>query len=541
MSKDTVIIRDKAYFPLERVNMKRVIRNYRVYRYDHASCAKCEYLPDRHSYLCDQCEAFKGRIKLYSKVMIDGKKHIGLPVGDRDNMIDKAGLPSWIFKEIQDERTYPKLGIKDLEFVGKLRKVQKKLVSDWIESGYGQLQAPPRTGKTICMCAIVCEMKLRTLILANQGELLKQWLSEFRRFTNINDVEHMKGKELIGIAECEADFHKWPIVLSSYQKFISEKGVIRLEAVKKLFGLVLVDEVHKSAAHHFSKVVGKFWAKHKGGVTATPTRKDKLDFVPRSVIGPVVSVAKSQTLTAKVAVHLTGCKPSRKYTLWVYAMLFLSKDKMRNQIFVDYALKDIDKGHHILIPVTFVAHANLLTDMLNEALYKKYGKKNLAVAFHSKCGDREAILDKAKRGKYKVVVGMRSLIQAGINIPIWSCLYEIAPISNIPNHYQETQRICTPMDGKKTPLIRHFIDEQMGMSLGCFKTCFRLYNNKVKEYVDLGTKYEWLNEKHMDTAVNLLRMRHVDFGKKDTNEIYKFKVEKTKRGGGFGATKPHRW
>lgn len=480
VGNDTVIISDKIYVPIHLVNKKRMKRNYLIYKYDLKNCLACDNRYEKHNYLCDQCAAFKGKYKLYSETTIKGREYYGLNLGDRLNIIKKAGLPKNAFKNIVDRRSTPELGFK-LKFKGTLRDYQKVAIAKWLENGYGQIVAPPRSGKTVMMVKIVTKVGFRALILAHQDDLLKQAYASFYKdedgndFTNIARLEEKLGKKLVYIAKTREDMLKYPIVLATYQKFITPKGKKFLAKIVKHFGIIFIDECHKGSAAEFSKVLAAFEAKHKCGLTATPKRKDEQEFLTEHIIGPVTSRVDPPQVKPKVVIHLTGVVPIRQYKMWMPAMQFLARDKERQKLIVKQAVKDVAAGHHIVIPVTFVKQAKDLAEAIDKALYKKFGKKGLAVTFMGKTLNRTELLAKAKSGKIKVVVGIRSLIQAGINVPLWSCLYEIAPISNVPNHTQETARIRTPMDGKLQPLIRHFVDEHMGMTIGCFRTCWSVY------------------------------------------------------------------
>jgi superfamily II DNA or RNA helicase len=478
IDKNTVIITNKAWYPLHQVDMNKVRKNYLIYRYEEKGCVKCEYSDERVDgaphYICETCQCFQGKYKLYEQKTIDGKKYIGLHVGDRMNHVKKAGMRPAVLDNIDDQRARPKLKY-EIKFTGKLRDHQKDAMKQWFEFKFGQLMAPPRSGKTILAVKFTLRLGLKTLILVHQGDLLDQMLQSFYDFTNIKDVEFEHKKQLIGIAKKAEDFTKWPIVLSTYQKFISPKGKLRLQKVKRKFGLVIVDEVHRSAADCFSLVMSQFEAKHRLGFTATPKRKDRKEFLSEQIIGPVTSKVEPDQVIPKVYVHLSGVSPRYEYKTWVPAMQFLARDKKRMKMIADLAYADVLAGHSVIIPVTFVQHAKDLAAMIDKMLYKKYDRKNLAIAFTAKVKDRKEVLEQIRKGKVKVVVGIRSLIQAGINVPRWSSLIEICPISNVPNHTQETARVRTPMDGKPQPIIRHVVDENMGMATGCFCTCFQVY------------------------------------------------------------------
>ena len=46
-------------------------------------------------------------------------------------------------------------------------------------------------------------------------------------------------------------------------------------------------------------------------------------------------------------------------------------------------------------------------------------------------------------------------------------------MNNAPNWEQESCRICTPMDNKKTPIIRMFYDEGYATTISCFRNTYK--------------------------------------------------------------------
>lgn len=501
-NKPTAYLKRKFYVPASTVSMTEIKDKYTIRLYNETVCQRCSYYEERHCYVCDACplSSYKGTAILYDTKIFKGVKYVGLPVGDRMDYGRAFGISVSDYR-LKDLRTktdfeYP------IKFTGSLRNYQAPLVETFIKYNFGIIEAPPRTGKTVVAVAISAHLKKKTIILAKQIEFLHHFEKHFREFTNIEKFEKKTGKKLVGIPKNEAECAQFQISLFSYQKFISEKGKKFLRKVHKNWGTVIVDEAHGVAAECFSKVVSYIPAKYKLGLTATPERKDGLHFITRSIIGPVVSMSNRESLVPTVYVHETQIKNKHEYKIWQYAMRFLAKNEKRNELIVDQVCKDLEEGHSIVIPVTFKYHVADLVDRINY----QYGE-DVAVSFTGGAKEkkkRDEVLQKACDREVLVVVGIRSLIQLGLNVPAWSAIYEIIPISKKPNLKQETSRIRTPDPNKKNPIIRYFVDQEVGASLGCFRNSFRHmmefgYNidekNKAFAYALMGKKKDQVVQK----------------------------------------------
>ena len=170
-----------------------------------------------------------------------------------------------------------------------------------------------------------------------------------------------------------------------------------------------------------------------------------------------------------------------------YAYRALANDTKRHDLILDWIEHDIKNGRSIVIPVATVDQCKRIVADINS----RFGKE-IACAFTQatakKKENRKNIILKARKGKYKLIVGIRKMVQRGINVPAWDTLYEITPISNSPNFRQETSRILTPLEGKPQPIIRFFLDD-FGLSRGCLRTC--LYNDGILAMKFKVSKENW--------------------------------------------------
>lgn len=497
MSDHKVIIKDRIYIPAKIVDEYVLNDKYMKNIYNESKCSKCEFLPDRHSDVCDDCPANLGIFKLYKDKKIGGVKHVGLPVGAINKWKKVLDVSSKLVKLV-DKRVTTKFKYK-IKFIRKLYDYQNKPVKIMSDATNGILISPPRSGKTPMCVATIVNKGQKALIMASQYDWLEQFYSTIMGnekenelpFTNVPELEEKYGKRICVLAkdgESLTAYKDADIILCTYQRFLSKKGKKELDKIKKMFATIVVDEVDGSAAEAYSKVVNSLYAKSRLGCTGTYDRKDGMSFLLKHIFGKILYKVKIKSLKPSVMFIETGIATKNNYKILPYAYRFLATHEKRNQLIVDWIIHDLkaNKLNSIVIPATTVAQCNLLVNMVNKA----YGKE-IACAFTAataKSKERRTEIKRfAKSGKYRVIIGIRKMVQRGINVPMWNILYEIMPISNISNHTQEVSRILTPMVGKPEPIIRQFV-EDFGFTRGCLRTAVYQVYNKLGFKID---KDQW--------------------------------------------------
>ncbi len=445
--------------------------------YEDKACASCEWYPERHCDICDNCAAYKGGAQLAKSVYDeeDQKKYFSSPIGNPSKLtriLKKNGYKPKFLEE------HPTKGMKySVKFLGTLRPHQKKAIKPLLEAKNGILKAPPRSGKTVLGAYVACKLGKRTLILASQKDWLDNFYETFAGSDTQEPLTDIK-KSRIGFPNTYEEFKKLDVALCTYQKFISPKGQNLLKRIRSMFPVLIVDEVHRAASTKFSKTVSMLNCEYRFGLSGTPTRKDMKHRISYDLIGPVVHKSVVKRLVPEVRLVNTSYTEKNNRAQWTTFVRRLENNPARLKLIAQWAAKDINNGHIVLIPLTQVKPIKALTMAINRLLDDGSGKPTIE-AFHGGVpkDKRKELIDLVRNRKLKGLVGTLRLLSTGINIPSASMLYEVTLSSNNENAEQRFSRILTPEDGKRQPIVRYFLD-----NMQVRRTCMRneWYNVMIK-------------------------------------------------------------
>lgn len=363
--------------------------------------------------------------------------------------------------KFKDIRTLPKLKnpwSMDYSKLDKSRSSEQlRLAKLWNENRNGVLVCPPRFGKTLLTAFVGHKLETRILILVHKIDLARQFYLDYLQFTTLK-------KSDIEINPDVSKMKKLKVCICTYQQFINKYGKDRLKVCKKLFGLIVVDEIHKAASDEFHRVINSFYARYRLGVTATPKRRDNKQFKNEFTFGPILAKGGAEQLACDYIITNTKWMappiPSSDKG-WNGLWTKLAKDEHRNNFIAKKVITDLKNNHRIMLPVK--RHAQIA--LLSKLIRKKCRKEGLNVKICEYHGElhkqlREELQKDIRKGKYDVVIGNEQIISLGFNAPPMSCIY-----INLHTYrtfeedlYQEFSRIRTQYKKKEKPLIRIFED-----------------------------------------------------------------------------------
>ena len=491
-----VFARERLYTRVDHLTKnveKRITDKYTFHFFEDKACSQCEWYELRKSQgilgECEACAGYKGSAILAKRVKIKDHTYLATPLGDYKGLSTELSK----IEDCQLVEKHPIIPIKPIKFTAKLRDYQEEAVKYCAKGEKGVLMAPPRAGKTFMLTALICKLGVKSLLIASQ----RDWLMGFYETFVGSDTQKAAtdlSKDRIGFCKKYDDFKKYDICLATVQTFHSENGQNLLKKLRDEFTLVGIDEVHTSSASKYIQEISQFNCKYKIGLTGTPDRKDGKYPLTAAVVGPILYQAEVQRLRPNVQCVRTHFSDGSSSQIWAYIVRKIESNEKRLKLIADWALKDMNNGHMVLIPLTQVKPILNLVDIIN----KKAGKA-VAYPFYGglKKDIRDSTIQGAREYKIKIIVGNMRLLGTGINIPRASCLYHTTLSSNIPQAIQRFSRILTPYDDKPQPLIRLFLDD-LSVSKGCLRNeywnCLKPQFNPVIDEKNQTILNGWFKE-----------------------------------------------
>lgn len=516
-----VVISDRIRFSKKLLPKKMILKRYDRAVYDEPKCDSCENRPERHNDLCDNCPAFVGRYRFFSKT--EEKAGIwSVPQGDYIAVVNTLRNKYPDIKVVDKRERLPfKHNIKftgtlygagETDDDGRPRANQKKAVKNWLRYEHGILRAAPRTGKTVMATYLYCKLQQKTVIIASQKEWLKQFyetavgrapptfrgnknvrlgrVSPRRKaVTNIPELQRKTGKEIIRYIDKFSQLveakENYDIVLMTYQALMRDPERIT-KYLNGRYSFCIVDEGHKGSAPAFLRVLAQLNMAARLTLTATDKRKDSRDKFGEMIYGPVVSTSKTTAMVPHINFIDTNIKLKPMPKRWSTALRRVCYNTERNKLLVRNIFADLRAGHRaIIVPLSYIQHIEGLTKMINRQAMINNKKRDedwpitLARSYHGKT-DRDEILhwvdskkwdipnkalSKEERGPApRVLVARDSMIKEGIDFARPTSMHITIPMSGnsragAPAFYQLTNRVCTPIANKKQPVVRVYIDQ----------------------------------------------------------------------------------
>jgi superfamily II DNA or RNA helicase len=258
------------------------------------------------------------------------------------------------------------------QFEAKFRIGQKPNLHPWQISAVqvmkelqqGIYKAPAGSGKTVAVLALIQQLACKSLIIISALDVAWQWRARAIEHLGEHYPVSQIGDQIFDVSSY--------LTVATAQTLSSRFDALEAEGFFDQFSLVCLDECHHAQADTYRRLLDRFSARYRLGVSATPEKTGAFALAV-NVLGPIIHETKSDavdTLQKPEVVRIPtkfrfGFQGRRgRYTPsnWPQLIQALVSNQERNQIIVNTIVENA--GHHQLVVSKRLEHLDILHSML---------------------------------------------------------------------------------------------------------------------------------------------------------------------------------
>lgn len=342
-----------------------------------------------------------------------------------------------------------------------LKSYQIPALKAMLDRNQGLLDAPPAVGKTVVGIELTVRRGQKSLVLVHTKDLLQQWVQRFKEFTDI----------IPGIIDTDR-FDLRDVTIGMVQSLRKPLNELFLNQ----WGLIILDECHHAPAYTFQQLINQFPAKYRYGLTATPNRRDGLDFVLHAVLGPTIFQIKRKGLFENGeimkpiirVVHTNFYNPRiDDYRDLLEAII---KNAERNTLILENVIREAEAGHFCLVLSNRIDHAQWIHQTIS-MVRSDLGSECLTS--HVPKNERTRIIDLMDKGQIRILCATQ-LADEGLDLRRLDRLFLTCPVRSINKVSQQIGRIVRTFPAKKDAVVYDFRDPLCSLAESQFQTRLKM-------------------------------------------------------------------
>ncbi len=340
---------------------------------------------------------------------------------------------------------------------------------------YGILQSAAGSGKTQMGIALVKRYQRPALWITHTADLLNQSKERAALYVDPAMIGTITdGKVNIGRG----------ITFATVQTL----SKLDLLQYRDLWDVIIVDECHHvsgspTTVTQFYKVLGNLSARHKYGLSATVHRSDGLIAATHAMLGEVVWTVPDAAVADKIMKvgirpTATGIGASDEMlnpdgTLnFTHLITYLTENEERNALIASWIAYEED--HPCLILSDRIDHLQNLMNRLPGHMRQKAALITGRMTTKKGKEERNAAIEKMRRGELQYLFATYSLAKEGLDIPRLERLFLTTPVKDEAVVIQSIGRIARTYSGKCNPIAYDFVDN--------IPFCKRAYKERTRHY-----------------------------------------------------------
>lgn len=355
-------------------------------------------------------------------------------------------------------------------FLGKPRSYQTSAIEQFQKllnknETAATLSAQTGCGKTVMIIKFLTMIGKTALIVVPKSDLIDQWRESLLGFTNIKPEE-------IGIArQSVCEYRGKKVTIGTIQSLAKDKYS---QEFKDYFGVIVIDELHRTGAAGFSNIMKIYPARYRIGCSATLERADGLSVLFRLHMGqreikvikempkPNIIVYKYGKSSGKIQSYLKDVKFRRAA---LFSMLAENIDRIN---VICNLVAQLAKKRQVCILSERKILAKRIRNLLIESYDLPSNKVGLFTAETSQ-KQRERIALECT-----VISATTKMLSEGTDIPTLRALVFATPLSG-QSLMQPLGRIRRLKDGLEEPVVLDFVDTY-------YKEAKRWHTSRLKLY-----------------------------------------------------------
>jgi superfamily II DNA or RNA helicase len=241
---------------------------------------------------------------------------------------------------------------------------QEKQIEALLKFEQGILKAPAGSGKTVEILEAIRRIGCKSLVIVNTKDILWQWKQ--RAQTHLG--EHFPVGQ---IGDGVFDVSQY-LTVATAQTLHSRYDELEAQGFFDAFSFVCLDECHHATAETYNKILNRFSARYRVGVSATPDKTGDFELA-KNVLGPVIHAVHPHEVDnlirpsvvrvpTRFGFHFRGHKSRFQRSNYGEMIQALITDPERNRQIVKVVREN--QGHHQLLVSKRLEHLSILEDLL---------------------------------------------------------------------------------------------------------------------------------------------------------------------------------
>jgi superfamily II DNA or RNA helicase len=201
-----------------------------------------------------------------------------------------------------------------------------------------------------------------------------------------------------------------------------------LPELSKEFGTVILDEAHHVPAETFASLIDGLYCRYRIALSGTMLRKDGKHIVFKDYFGDhIIRPPQSNTINPKVKILNSGIRLPAGLP-WAKKVNALLYEEDYQAFIAALALKNIEKGHRVLIVAERVEFLIRLQELIGETCILITGKTG--GTGKADYEERKRLIEQVNSGEKMCIAGSKQIFSEGISVNILSLLILASPSSN---------------------------------------------------------------------------------------------------------------